>query len=213
MDQLSLADVEALAPNLMECAATLSPADTMFSGPPRVGAIEALARYHITEGIGLSLDALTPPVGYGFSDSYQSAGLLALATYGDAARWTLPALNDFLLSWTAGTTLYTTLTNTITTLENAATSPTLVPGLPVANPQVIATEVAKAITLTGTDSDGDALSYAIVTQPAHGSLTGTPPNMTYTPAANYYGVDSFTFRTFKTSDATVCSTPAQRASR
>ncbi|OYV03917.1 MAG: hypothetical protein CFE26_19640, partial [Verrucomicrobiales bacterium VVV1] len=46
------------------------------------------------------------------------------------------------------------------------------------------------ITLTGS---GGALSYAIVTPPAHGTLTGTAPNLTYTPATNYSGTDSFTF--------------------
>ena len=34
----------------------------------------------------------------------------------------------------------------------------------------------------------------MVTQPAHGSLSGTAPNLTYTPAANYNGADSFTFK-------------------
>jgi surface-anchored protein len=32
-----------------------------------------------------------------------------------------------------------------------------------------------------------------VTGPAHGTLTGTAPNLTYTPDANYNGLDSFTF--------------------
>src|SRR5262249_15037358 len=30
-------------------------------------------------------------------------------------------------------------------------------------------------------------------QPAHGNVTGTGPNVTYTPAAGYFGPDSFTF--------------------
>ena len=34
----------------------------------------------------------------------------------------------------------------------------------------------------------------MVTAPAHGSLTGTAPNVTYTPNANYNGPDSFTFK-------------------
>ena len=29
--------------------------------------------------------------------------------------------------------------------------------------------------------------------PAKGALSGTPPNLKYTPAADYYGADSFTF--------------------
>ena len=48
--------------------------------------------------------------------------------------------------------------------------------------------------MTGTDPDGDALTYSIVTQPAHGTLSGTAPNVSYIPATNYFGSDSFTFR-------------------
>ena len=33
-----------------------------------------------------------------------------------------------------------------------------------------------------------------MTGPAHGTLTGTVPNLTYNPAANYNGPDSFTFK-------------------
>ena len=67
---------------------------------------------------------------------------------------------------------------------------------PVANAQSVSTaeDTAKAITLTGTDANGNPLTYAIVASPAHGTLTGTAPNVTYTPAANYNGADSFTFR-------------------
>jgi VCBS repeat-containing protein len=67
---------------------------------------------------------------------------------------------------------------------------------PVANAQAVTTaeNTAKAITLTGSDVDGDTLTYSVVTQPAHGTLTGTVPNVTYTPAANYSGSDSFTFK-------------------
>jgi hypothetical protein len=37
------------------------------------------------------------------------------------------------------------------------------------------------------------VTYAVVTQPAYGSLSGTAPNLVYTPAADYNGPDSFTF--------------------
>ena len=48
--------------------------------------------------------------------------------------------------------------------------------------------------LRGTDPQGGALTYTVVTQPAHGTLSGTAPNLTYTPTAGYVGADSFTFR-------------------
>jgi cysteine-rich repeat protein len=51
-----------------------------------------------------------------------------------------------------------------------------------------------AITLAATDADGNHLTYQIVAAPAYGTLSGTAPSLTYTPAHNYYGADSFTFR-------------------
>jgi hypothetical protein len=67
---------------------------------------------------------------------------------------------------------------------------------PVASDQLVETneDTLVAITLTATDPDGDALTYAIVAQPAHGSLSGAAPNVTYTPSPNYNGPDSFTFK-------------------
>ncbi len=54
-------------------------------------------------------------------------------------------------------------------------------------------DVSQTITLTGIDSDGDALTFRITTSPAHGSLSGTPPSFVYQPASDYHGADSFSF--------------------
>jgi hypothetical protein len=51
-----------------------------------------------------------------------------------------------------------------------------------------------SITLTGSDIEGDALTYSIISGPAVGSLTGTPPSLNYAAPANYNGTDSFIFR-------------------
>ena len=66
---------------------------------------------------------------------------------------------------------------------------------PVASAQALAVneDTALPVTLTATEVDGDALTYSITTPPAHGSLSGTAPNLTYTPTTNYHGADSFTF--------------------
>lgn len=50
------------------------------------------------------------------------------------------------------------------------------------------------IALSGQDADGDPLTYSILQAPNHGTLSGTLPNPTYTPAADYGGPDGFTFR-------------------
>ena len=46
-----------------------------------------------------------------------------------------------------------------------------------------------------TDMDGDALTAVLVSGPAHGTLTLNPDgSFTYTPAANYNGADTFTYK-------------------
>jgi len=67
---------------------------------------------------------------------------------------------------------------------------------PVASAQSVTTaeDTPKAITLAATDVEGDPLTYSIVAGPTHGTLSGTAPAVIYTPAANYNGADSFTFR-------------------
>jgi hypothetical protein len=51
-----------------------------------------------------------------------------------------------------------------------------------------------AVTLVGVDADSDPLAFSIVNQPTNGSLSGTPPNLTYIPRTNFAGVDSFSFK-------------------
>lgn len=59
---------------------------------------------------------------------------------------------------------------------------------------VAATEdTAAAVALRGADLDGTPLGYAVETPPEHGTLSGTPPALTYTPAADYNGADTFTY--------------------
>ncbi len=67
---------------------------------------------------------------------------------------------------------------------------------PVANAQNVTMHENSSvnITLTGSDPEGSALTYAVVSTTAHGTLSGTAPNMTYTPSTNFTGTDSFTFK-------------------
>jgi hypothetical protein len=60
-------------------------------------------------------------------------------------------------------------------------------------------------TLTGSDADGDALTFQMSVNPSHGTLSGTAPNLTHTPAADYNGADSLTF---VVNDGKVNSAPA-----
>jgi hypothetical protein len=66
---------------------------------------------------------------------------------------------------------------------------------PVADPQSLTTaeETALPITLTGSDLDENPLTFRVVTQPTRGVLSGTAPDLVYTPLPNVTGPDSFTF--------------------
>ncbi|MEZ5558723.1 MAG: Ig-like domain-containing protein [Pseudomonadales bacterium] len=76
---------------------------------------------------------------------------------------------------------------------------------PEAFPQSLALDedTTLAIELTGDDPDGvigtddvyplDTLSFLIVGQPQHGSLSGSGANRTYTPNPDFNGEDAFTF--------------------
>ena len=79
-------------------------------------------------------------------------------------------------------------------------------GAPTANAQTLSTneDVALGITLTGSDPEGAALTFAPGT-PSHGTLSGTGATRIYTPAPNYNGSDSFTFTA---SDGSLSSPPA-----
>jgi len=78
-----------------------------------------------------------------------------------------------------------TITVTVSDVNNA----------PSADDKAIDTDedVAVGVVLTGSDPDGDPLIFIVQTGPTHGALTGTAPNLTYTPDPDYYGPDSFTY--------------------
>ncbi|MFQ6029928.1 MAG: Ig-like domain-containing protein, partial [Dehalococcoidia bacterium] len=57
-------------------------------------------------------------------------------------------------------------------------------------------DASTSIVLTASDADTplENLVFNLLTSPASGSLTGTLPNLTYTPDPGYTGPDSFTFQ-------------------
>jgi len=67
-------------------------------------------------------------------------------------------------------------------------------------------------TLSASDSAGNAISFAIVTNPAHGSVTINNLStgaFTYTPTSNYAGSDSFTFKATDSVTGTVSNTATE----
>ena len=57
----------------------------------------------------------------------------------------------------------------------------------------IAEDTTLAVTLKGTDIDGDALAFKVQSLPKHGELMGTGSALTYRPDTNFFGLDFFTF--------------------
>lgn len=104
------------------------------------------------------------------------------------------------------TTYTLTATNTMA-LRTAQVTVWVDQGIPVANHQSVTTSAGfpLAVTLTGSDPQASNLTYAVLTAPLHGALTGVPPSLTYTPVAQFVGNDQFTF---KVNDGEFDSPPA-----
>jgi subtilisin family serine protease len=83
----------------------------------------------------------------------------------------------------------------------------LPPAAPAATAQSVSVtrDSPKAITLSGSDVNGDPLTFQVSTSPSNGALSGVAPALTYTPNAGYVGADSFTFTV---SDGVFTSAPA-----
>lgn len=78
--------------------------------------------------------------------------------------------------------------------------------VPTANRQsVTVAGTSETITLSGSSPGGGALTYTSLSDPLHGSLTGTAPNLVYTPDPGYVNGDYFTF---KVNDGNADSSPA-----
>lgn len=78
---------------------------------------------------------------------------------------------------------------------------------PVANSQSLSVlkNGVLGIVLMATDANGDSLTYSIVNSPTNGTLSGTPPIVTYVPHTGFVGTDAFTF---KANDGQTNSVPA-----
>lgn len=107
----------------------------------------------------------------------------------------LPILLLFLLSACGGGSTTASGTNTA---GNAAPVVADVSG-------TVDEDTAKSVTLPGTDADGNALIYSLVTPPTNGVVTVSGDIATYTPNLNYHGADSFTY---KANDGTADSATA-----
>jgi chromosome partitioning protein len=71
-------------------------------------------------------------------------------------------------------------------------------------------DAAVSIALPANESDTEQLTYRILQEPLHGSLSGTAPQLRYTPETDFSGMDTFTF---VANDGTKDSEPATASIR
>jgi large repetitive protein len=57
----------------------------------------------------------------------------------------------------------------------------------------LAAGTSAPVTLSGTDADKDPLTFTVITGPSHGTITGTPPDLVYTPVETHIGTDTLSF--------------------
>jgi len=129
---------------------------------------------------------------YNGQENSDECAWIAPGTAGGAANVTLGSSGTFAeqASWSNDT-------------NNCAISHPIVGGgggnaTPTANNGSVSTAENTAVngTLSASDTDGDALSFAVVANPTHGTVSvnnAATGAFTYTPASNYSGSDSFTF--------------------
>lgn len=196
-----------MMPNeLMHLVLNDTQASRMWSDPGRQAGIRTLAKHQFFELLTAGLELSVPTREFWHSAASEAA-IREIANYGEAARWTLPALRDALNQWETKSSQYRALTETIGAIDAATTSPSIRYLNVRANAQAIATGMGEPleILLSGTSPRDAEVTFHHLTQPAHGTLTGTPPKLTYVPNPGYQGTDHFTFQT---ADSLTTSMPA-----
>ena len=102
-------------------------------------------------------------------------------------------------NWTGTTSYSYTISDGHNNTSSITSNITVVEGNqpPVANNWTGVTEQGLAINIDPTDNDtdpdGDTITIASITQPAHGTATLNGNTITYTPSASYAGTDSLTY--------------------
>ena len=147
-------------------------------------------------------DPNSPPLSLGFAVSANPAhGTLS----GIAPNLTYTPANGYFGS----DTFQFTDSNGVQTSGLATVSITVVGAPTATGPTSVTTGEGSSATFTlaGTDPNSPPLSqtFLVTAQPLHGTVSGTAPELTYTPAAGYYGADDFQFTD---SNGTATSTPA-----
>ncbi len=95
-NQLTLEDVEALAPDILTAVEIRCPADTMFGCEIRMGALRALTKYHYVEAIGAGVALAKTQGGHG-SQKRTVEIMKEITSFGTAARSAIPGLKEVIV--------------------------------------------------------------------------------------------------------------------
>jgi VCBS repeat-containing protein len=113
-------------------------------------------------------------------------------TYAPAANYNGPDSFTFKANDGTADSNVATATITVTPVNDA---PVAANDAYSVNEDTALTVTAPGVLGNDSDVDGDALSAVLVSGPAHGSLTlSADGSFVYTPAANFNGIDSFTYK-------------------
>ncbi|MEO2003866.1 MAG: Ig-like domain-containing protein, partial [Candidatus Poribacteria bacterium] len=116
--------------------------------------------------------------------------------------WDISAVTTFwqtarIVSASAGVDLDMTSASSTTIATGDAHTYTITireDGVPASVDIAVAAVEDTDATVTLTSEDPTVDTYTVLTQPTNGTLTGTAPDLTYTPDADYAGDDSFTYQ-------------------
>ncbi len=133
-------------------------------------AVTLSAAPQLTNAEFASVTAVDPSAAYLFSPGYDQAGTYTVT---------------FTATDAAGLMDERTVTITVADVNRAPTANAL--------EVAVAEDTPVDITLTASDPDLDALTFTVTSQPENGALSGTVPDLSYTPNLNFNGTDSFDF--------------------
>lgn len=167
---------------------------------------------------------ITPMGGYTGTVTLSAAGLPSGVTASFSASTVTvgaTAVTSALTVTTAATAASGVYPITVTATDGTITS-TAFPELTITPPCLAPTATSQNVTVTQSTGSGitlagivgsgcspkDALTFAVTANPAHGVLTGTIPNLFYTPGAGYTGSDSFSFTVSDANAVASTSAPA-----
>ncbi len=97
-NQLALADVAALAPDILEAIHSPAPADTMFVNDIRLAGVRTLARFHYREAIPAALALARTQSPHG-SERRTGQIMTELLRYGTAAKVAIPELKKLVVQF------------------------------------------------------------------------------------------------------------------